>query len=111
MLEPSYYAFDVSADLWKNRHLLLPITRVSIREQTETKGKLVPIVSQVQNMLLCADCDFLKDLLAGVFADVVLDHDAVCLLLLAWQSSGVLKSKTCLWVDDSVHQVSSEKPT
>lgn len=83
MLEPGYYAFNVSTDLGKNRYLLLPSTKVSFLEQAKTKGKLVPIVGQVQDMFLCADCDFLEDLLACVFADMVLDHDAVCLFRLA----------------------------
>ena len=39
--------------------------------------ELVPIICQIQNMFLCADCDFLQDLLAGVFADMVLYHDAM----------------------------------
>lgn len=83
MLEPGYYALDMSADLRKNRHLLLPITKVSVLEKAKTKGKLVPIVGQVQNMLLGADCDLLEDFLAGVLADVVLDHNAMGLLWLA----------------------------
>jgi hypothetical protein len=32
-------------------------------------------------MLLCADCDLLEDLLARVFADMVLYHDAMRLSL------------------------------
>jgi hypothetical protein len=83
VLEPGYYVLDVRSYLWKNGHLLLPITNVSFLEQAETKGKLVPIVGQVQDMFLCADCDFLEDLLARVFANVVLDHDAMCLSWLA----------------------------
>ena len=77
MLESGYYALDVSANLWKHGHLLLPMTKVSSLGKIETMEKLVPIVCQIQDMLLCADCDLLQDLLAGVFADMVLYHDAV----------------------------------
>lgn len=83
VLEPCYDAVDVSADLGKYRYLLLPITKVSVLEEAETKGKLVPIVGQVQDVFLCADCDFLEDLLAGVLADMVLYHYTVGLFIVS----------------------------
>jgi hypothetical protein len=77
VLESGYYALDVSANLWKHGHLLLPVTEVSTLGKVKTMEKLVPIVCQIQDMLLCADCDLLQDLLASVFANMVLYHDAV----------------------------------
>lgn len=77
MLESGYYALDVSANLWKHGHLLFPMTKISSMGKLETMERLVPIVCQIQDMLLCANCNLLQDLLASVFADVVLYHDAV----------------------------------
>lgn len=77
MLKSSQNALDMSTDLRKNRHLLTPIVTVSRVREGETKRKFVPIVGHIQNQFLCSDSNLLEDLLPGVLADVVANHDTM----------------------------------
>jgi hypothetical protein len=79
VLEPRQNALDVSTNLRKNRDLLSPNVIVSRGRILRSKRESVPIICQVQNMLLCSNSNFLEDLLAGMFADMVTNHDSVSL--------------------------------
>ena len=70
----------MNTDLWKNTRCVFPIKSVSHKTFSPLKGDVLQIVSHVKNMLLRSNSNFFENLLAGMFANMVTNHNTVSLL-------------------------------
>ena len=75
VFEPREDILHVSPNLGKDGYSFVPGEKVSQTVIMKSKGRIVPIVSHVQNLILGSNGDFLEDLLAGMLANVVSGHD------------------------------------
>ena len=80
VLKPGQNAFNVNTDLWKNTRCVFPIKAVSYKTFSPLKGDVLQIVGHVKNMLLGSNGNFFENLLAGVLANMVTNHNTVSLL-------------------------------
>ena len=89
MLEAGQDIFDVATNLRQHGDLLPPRINISLVVRVGNQRRVVPIIGHVQDRFLRSNGDFLEDSLASEFANVMTNHDAMCLDSLVSNGEGL----------------------